>query len=461
MADSLAEALSATLPIRSLPLPDRPTTAMALDLVLSKFKPAPIAPPRDLDSIAQRVLAAFRARSLESVAARDLRHASQAFFGRHQLAGDTAFVAGYLAEVTRRAKANVPEGLALPRLLFRVYLDNFSPDNEAIRILSVFLKSVRHFLSRGMQQRIEEGRLLDVVGGPLHLGKRLVAAQDLDRERALLGFDGALSSCRFVQSSVSAVGQQLSRSFRNGANIKTQWERYVRIVAPEGRILEVYAATAVVTFLDPFLTGAEPAGLREQVKPLLLASFRDPRIDASRWPRFAGDTGNQRRETYLSVVRRWLVSETIDLFFHIIDQHGLDHQWRTRKAFWKQFFDNDSVTEAWVVFANKPHKSARRVNKTGVEGASLEWGRIVNAGDPDHAVLLMQMRNVVVAEWSHNGRVRLWHGEGHPDRPSLYSKEYPTNALRRNPTFETAHLPPDGWQHKVERELRRYGIKPD
>lgn len=463
MADSLVDALSVPLPgtFRALAVPDRPTTAQALDAVLSRFKPAPIRPPRDLDSIARRVHTAFLQRSLNLVNGQDLRYASQALFGKHQLAKDAPFVAAYLMEVTRRIKEGFPEGPALARLLLRTYLDNYSARDDAIRVLNVFLRSVRHSLSRLWQQRIEEGRLLDMDGGPLHLGKRLVAAEDLERERAMLGFHGALSSCRFVQSAIAVVGQQLSRSITNGANVGAEWGRYVNIVAPESRILEVYAPIAASTFLDPFVAGAEPVGLREQVKPLLLASFRDPRTDTSKWPRFVGDGGNQRRDAYLSVVRRWLVSETIDLFFQIIDQHGLDHQWRARKAFWKRFFDNETVTEAWVVFAGRPHATARIINKTGVDGASLEWGRIMNATDSDHAVLLMQMRDVVVAEWSHNGKVRVWRGEEHPDRPPLYSKEYSTHALRRKPTFETAHLPPDGWQQKVERELRRYGIRPD
>jgi hypothetical protein len=144
----------------------------------------------------------------------------------------------------------------------------------------------------------------------------------------------------------------------------------------------------------------------------------------------------------------------------IIDKHGVDHQWRTRKAFWKRYFDNESVGDAWVAFAGRPHSTARRISAVGVEGATLEWGRLLGADDPDHAVLLMQMGDITVAEWSHNGRVRLWRRDDKLS-PTLYAPEYNPKDFRTEAAFETPHLPSDGWQQKVDVQLRRYGIRPD
>lgn len=369
------------------------------------------------------------------------------------LGRNTEFIVAYLTEAWHRASEGVIGSRGAVRLLLTMYLLNFDPNNPACHHLARVLVGVRKALSPVWQDRIEQGQLLDVDNGPRHAGAQLIEARDLDRERMRLGLHGAYSSFGFGRAAVTAAGRLLSEEFVRTRTKPRNWDRFVTLVSPGGAVDKAHQEAAFRTFLEPFVA-SEPPDLRDQLKPILLSSFGDPRTSPATWPMLSGSDGLARREGYLAIVRRWLVSDTIDLFFKIIDRHGLDHHWSSRRAFWRQYFDSELVVDACVALASRPHSTARRIAARS-ETASLSWPPLRGPGDADHAVLLMQIGEVVVAEWSHNGKVRIWR-KGDRHRPALHKLAgYYRDELKKEATFEAAHLPPDGWQVKVERELRR------
>jgi len=418
-------------------------------------------PPPDLADITRRVETAWRSAKLASVERRDLRFAAQALFAGRALAREAGFLDDYLAEVQRRVRSEQPGGRSTMRLLLSIYLLNFDSNSNACRRLAKALKLSKDSLRTHWQDRIRAGRLLDVKGGPLHAGRALINAADVVVERLRLGLHGPFAGSNFCKAAVAAAGGELVEQFRKAGRKPDGWDKFVNIIAPQGKIEEVHRESAVTTFLDPFLHNVEPNGLREQVKPILLSSFGDPRVSDEQWPHLAGSGGDARRDEYIGIVRRWLVADTIDLFFKIIDQHGLDHHWSTRKTFWKRYFDSKLVSNAWVAFAPGPEATARRIRVKENLAENLAWGRLSKTGDVNHAVLLMTIDRVTVAEWSHMGKVRIW-GEKHANCPKLYAPDYRARALRSSADFEISHVPPDNWQYKVERALhRQIGVGPD
>jgi hypothetical protein len=78
---------------------------------------------------------------------------------------------------------------------------------------------------------------------------------------------------------------------------------------------------------------------------------------------------------------------------------------------------------------------------------------------PDQAVLLLSIGDLIVADWSHNGRLRIWR-KGNREAPEFSAPVYSAIELRKDSDFDTVHIPADGWQSKAENYIRRYtGIK--
>jgi hypothetical protein len=67
--------------------------------------------------------------------------------------------------------------------------------------------------------------------------------------------------------------------------------------------------------------------------------YGDPRINE--WPGLTGLDGNLRREKCVSIIKRWLSIEYLDLFIEIIEKTAVDRQFAPRKSFWLKYFQND------------------------------------------------------------------------------------------------------------------------
>ena len=70
-------------------------------------------------------------------------------------------------------------------------------------------------------------------------------------------------------------------------------------------------------------------------------------------------------------------------------------------------------------------------------------------------MLLLSIGDLVIADWSHNGRLRIWR-RGNKRAPDFNLDAYLATDLRADSDFETVHLPPDGWQGKTEVHIRRH-----
>jgi EH_Signature domain len=72
----------------------------------------------------------------------------------------------------------------------------------------------------------------------------------------------------------------------------------------------------------------------------------------------------------------------------------------------------------------------------------------------DQAVLLLRIGDLTIADWSHDGKLRIWRRG--TAAPELNLKSYSAPDLRLDSDFELVHLPPDGWQQRTEAYIRRH-----
>jgi len=158
-----------------------------------------------------------------------------------------------------------------------------------------------------------------------------------------------------------------------------------------------------------------PESVRVAVCDFLLRHLKDPRTNPGNWQAVGEET--------TSLVRRWLVRLSLDMFFGLIAQFALDEHWHWRAAFWKACMERcNSVGvpfDAWVALGSRMRDMAR-----GSRELRGTYGRVSGAGvQGNHAVLLMRVGQVIFCDWSHNGSLRAWPSNW-PSAPRLGEPAY-------------------------------------
>jgi hypothetical protein len=155
---------------------------------------------------------------------------------------------------------------------------------------------------------------------------------------------------------------------------------------------------------------------------------------------------------------RWLAQATLEQFLKVVDRVAPKHPWDYRRAFWSAYIERRAVGNAWVAFGSSGTQIAKRLADDSGDALMRRFAT-VTGGSSDHAVLLLRIGDLVVADWSHNGKLRIWR-RSNPNAPELNKSSYVAAELRADPNFETVHLPPDGWQSKTEAHIRKHtGIR--
>src|SRR5207253_3012307 len=118
------------------------------------------------------------------------------------------------------------------------------------------------------------------------------------------------------------------------------------------------------------------------------------------------------------------------------------------------YINKRMVGNAWVAFGSNGAHVARQIAKSTDDKLMRRFATLGGASS-DQAVLLLSIGDLVIADWSHNGRLRIWR-RGNESAPEFSLPSYLAPDLRADSDFDTVHLPPDGWQRKAETYIRRH-----
>jgi len=163
--------------------------------------------------------------------------------------------------------------------------------------------------------------------------------------------------------------------------------------------------------------------LRNRVLAFLREHLGDPRVNGQPWQRASDET---RR-----IVRSWLATITLDVFFRTIGRFsmeaGYEHHWVAREAFWRACLRKNFITDSWLVVGGNVRQHIH-----GNREIADSYGVIQGGADERHSVLLMLIGQHVFAEWSHNGKLRAWHKDD-PRAPQLFQVGgYRASQLKRD-----------------------------
>jgi hypothetical protein len=417
--------------------------------------------PMDLVKLWQRVDRVWRdTGSLDSLVSRDRRWLPHLLFddpGERSAFGRSAeFTNHYLQSSDRAPRAS--ESRALVFSFFLLYPRHF----ETFRVWRNGVRSRLRAVQRGSLARwrnaVWEHHLLE-EDGPERVA-RLLLQSDRDPMRVLdeLGFTPQLQSGRFVQEVLRAALKGVAASLRSAQASESLLERINLMLRDEARKprFEALRVDECHALLLPFVEEQPPEEVGTWIQEFLISAWGDPRLVVARW----NGVSSEAR----SVLLRWLTGATLRFFLEILDRTA-DRIWKYRRSFWQHYLDLGVIEEAWPVLGTQARGHARSIRGSEF----IDHGHLYGAM-PNQSVLLMKIGDVIVAEWSHSGRCRLWRDDD-PNAPVLFQREYPEPSSRGGPRAPVPDIEAHGqthhgseygnWQRSLARKIQRMtGIEP-
>ncbi len=400
-------------------------------------------PTFQLDELVVGVESLWRTqRNLDSLSGRESRLLPHVVFHPDAnrdawLARDTKLMDAALARIKER-----PATLrALLRNVLRLWPSELAAAPAIFRTLSSQLDIATSPRLREWYRRARDYRLLS-KDGPERFARLLLS--DGRTHAAILedaGLVGELAQSGFL----AAVDRMLVAGLNSELKSKAfnSLEPVLRLIAPSGAMtFKAEAASVAEALLSPFVKQAPPAEVRNKIGGFLLKQLHDPRSTQTGW---AGVTHASR-----GVMLKWLVEASLEQFFDLIGRWAHEEHWRYREAFWSAFHKKGHIDSAWVVLGvNAAAEAARRWRE-----APPAHGRLVG-GSADHCVLMLEIGELTIAEWSHNGACRVWRSNN-KHRPELGQREYSQYRLQSNPDVWRPHSGNTNyvWQQKLADTIR-------
>lgn len=305
------------------------------------------------------------------------------------------------------------------RTLATVYLIQFRPDRPGLDLVSSALERGSHRWGTPFVVYQRDYALYDPVLGPKKIAA-LALQQNMSPSDAMrsLGFSALDAQSGFTE----AITRNLLIELGSGAE-PDHMKRLdmVRSYALDSRNELVFKGLDLEiaeALMKPFLGKSPEKAIKDIFLNFIVSIFKDPRTYPGRWERFP---------QIKALVVSWLTEQSLRQFLDIVGLTVKDpsdaEMWRYRRAFWEAAHRKGIIQGAWVVFADDGARLAR-----SRFGKNVDFGTFNGAGSKQiqrtHAVLLLEVGQGVVADWSHNGKVNIWSDASERSAPRLYQKSY-------------------------------------
>jgi hypothetical protein len=387
----------------------KPRVREARAFLASKFTEAESLPPViEIVEVADRLAKAARAKSLQTISRKDWKKAGWCLWiDEKGLASDNFFLSAYLDRIATVGRRS------LYKKLISAYVREYSPSKPG-------MKKVGGFLASGVREWewiwAERHRDLQFFSPA---GPRIVAAAYLSDSKSAesfldkVGLGAELGVCGYAYEAFSQClglfGKLKSERAEELLSRVLDWatdEDGLRYPGLEKRLAD--------TLLLRWANASPNKKVQKTTEVFLLKHFGDPRIAS-----VAGSKWHHVSDDAKSVMLRWLVGAALEQFLQVVDKVAMPSQWKYRRAFWSAYYKAGVIDEAWVAFAWQGQVQARKSFGTHKGFGKLEGGGVSS----DHAVLLMKIGTITIADWSHNGKCHIW-TQSMKTKPELYKKLY-------------------------------------
>jgi hypothetical protein len=205
--------------------------------------------------------------------------------------------------------------------------------------------------------------------------------------------------------------------------------------------------------LEPWARNVEPTPEHKtKIINDLIAYAGDPRTGSkTKWSKLDGTTAK-------GVILKWLTRASVLQFLDIVDRTAEVRMWSYRRAFWTSYLLANYIDEAWVAFGDNGASLAIDAAKRTNDESLAQFGRVIRGTGktPDHAALIMKIGDLIITDWSHNGKYNIW-PKGYTKAPVLFQGLYSARALSDGP-ISGAHMNAEGlhWQRKIAQEIAKH-----
>jgi hypothetical protein len=395
-----------------------------------------------LSDVARRIMAAIHAGQWQDVTKREWRQAAWCLWLKEMsLAHDPKVLEAYLGWLRLEGR------ISNYKRLVSAYLKDFDRNDKSfIEIANVLAGVVAEF-DWPWREKHNQFHLFSMERGPQAVAAAVISSS-IPIQEALdeVGLIGDLAFQGFGVESFR-IALELYKSEPNARLLDRILEWSCLDDAVQFGVIRDAIANSL---LLPWVNGGSELSqtMADTTRDFLLHHYKDPRLCSGLW--------NGVDEDARSVMLRWLAKASLEQFLQIVDDIAspeLKTQWPYRRAFWEAYDRIGAIEEAWVAFADSGEQRARKMFH-----GKLNFGTLDSNGvQPNHAVLILKLSGLTIAEWSENGKCHVWL-VGNEAAPKLYqSTQYTRSQLTRLSNNEgVIHSASDrgAWQRKVEKFIR-------
>jgi hypothetical protein len=408
--------------------------------------------PYDLDAVARSLRLAWQtSHSLAAVSPCDLRRAPWVFFRPYEhpdrwLAQLSDLVEAWLEWINEHVRARAVV------VLLREFLAAYPQELACFELIRRWLeRQVTTSRTPRLTRWAERSRNFGLLERDAPL--RLIVpwwndSGSFEVYAGMAGLVPGLERSALVRRATGALLERVNEELRTGQATSEWLERAFEWIAPSGRLrfggLRVRTAEAV---LSPFLHQSPDPPIQHAIQEFLLRVIGHPGPAREQWQ---GVSLELR-----AVLSRWLVGRSLDDFFHVLDKTADKNHWLYRRAFWSAYLARGAISDAWVVLGPAARQIVRRdLKEVQNDAGTLSSGE---GAQGNHSVLLLRIGNLTIAEWSHNGKCRIWVA-GNRTSPRLYEARYGRRQLMDGCDWDKAHMGSEEgrWQSQIAQQIERH-----
>jgi len=369
------------------------------------------------------------------LARRDLRRLASEIWDHHDLEDCVPDLVQHCASIGKRT---------LDRRLARAYWNRFKLGVPMFGELGRYCARRQTQIGSPWSELGSAIPLWDIALGPAALGQKLLRSEDRDAFLSKMNLRGQDLQGGFVDAAFGALLKSLATKQHANRSVAVEQNEGEEVLSlgkslAEGTINANPELLAYV-LLKPWMSMDPEDAYRDRVMALLLERLGDPRTSQNKWDtlaeRLARIHGLHDAPEALGVLHQWITEKTVRLFFDLIARTtDRPDQWKERRAFWEAYLDNKFVERAWFALG----QDARGLAQVARSSQGLLFGRVGgNGAASSQSVLLMKIGDLIIAEWSDNGRARFWTADS-AQAPQFNKKYYEGQTLRSmsgGPGFE-------------------------
>jgi hypothetical protein len=444
--------------------PEQPYVAIVASRLAAHDSQSQLRPSDDLDALAARFTAAITCGDRPLV--RDWSKIAWCLWTtKPAIAENDGTLSEVLARVDHRPDRRQPY-----RSLATVYLTEFAPNRPRLeRIAGVLARRANAADDAWAHLQAQHG-VFDGDQAPRKLARSLLpAGANVPRALSAFGLSETLIFGGFA-GAVHDEGLNMLRA-RHPTSIQGRLAEVREwCFDPDGKLMFENSKAEIARALVLPFSDTGPSVARTELLEFVTTCFGDPRTRPAAW--------NQMRDTE-AIAKRWLTSQTLQQFFDVVARVANPNQFRYRRAFWSAVERAGLICDAQVAFAAGGAAEALHAFGANSSFALLRSspGRPVQS---NHAVLLLDLGQCFVADWSHDGRCNLW-SSGSNDQPKIRHAQgkgnsrpsYSSSEVRRKlPTDQTevnlnrsdifSHVGSENylWQDRVAKRIHgRTGVR--